>query len=83
MKLNLKITETGLEPNFPPLIGLGSASEVSVPVWVYLMESPDPLAPEEALLLCERTQGEWVAWIPEYGEAILYRQQFFRIGEGG
>jgi hypothetical protein len=46
------------------------------------MDSPDPLAPEEALLLCERDRGEWVAWIPDYGEAILYRHQFFGIGEG-
>ena len=46
--------------------------------WVHLQELPSPYSFSEALLLCSQigTEGEtqWVAWIPDHGEAILSEQ---------
>jgi hypothetical protein len=44
--------------------------------WVHLLESPSPLAYQEALLLCQHSEDEWVAWIPDHGEAVLHISQF-------
>jgi len=30
----------------------------------------------EALLLCEKSETEWIAWVPDHGEAILRVDQF-------
>lgn len=46
--------------------------------WVNLSELPNPYSHDEALLLCENTQHQWIAWIPDHGEIILDRHQFFR-----
>ncbi|MEB3151235.1 MAG: hypothetical protein VKL60_19725 [Sphaerospermopsis sp.] len=39
--------------------------------WVKLLYLPDAFSFDEALLLCQVSQEEWVAWIPDYGEALL------------
>jgi hypothetical protein len=44
--------------------------------WVQLKERPSLYSHDEALLLCQHSDTEWVVWIPEYGEAILDRCQF-------
>jgi len=31
---------------------------------------------DEALLLCQTSENEWVAWIPDHGEAVLNTRQF-------
>jgi hypothetical protein len=46
--------------------------------WVNLSELPNPYSHDEALLLCENAQHQWIAWIPDHGETILDRHQFFR-----
>jgi len=44
--------------------------------WVQLLEKPNPLSHDEALLLCQQSETEWVAWVPDHGEAILSVEQF-------
>jgi hypothetical protein len=44
--------------------------------WVRLLELPSPLSFNEALLLCQCSDEQWVAWIPDHGEAILDIKQF-------
>ncbi|MBE9171327.1 hypothetical protein IQ238_28810 [Pleurocapsales cyanobacterium LEGE 06147] len=44
--------------------------------WVRLLEPPTPFCDEEALILCQHSDSEWVAWIPDYGETILHNSQF-------
>ncbi len=44
--------------------------------WVQLRELPSPYSHDEALLLCQHSDTEWVVWIPEYGETILHQNQF-------
>ncbi|MEB3280052.1 MAG: hypothetical protein VKK42_14150 [Lyngbya sp.] len=46
--------------------------------WVKLRELPNPYSHDEALLLAQNSENQWVAWIPDHGETILDRHQFFR-----
>ncbi|MEH2152526.1 hypothetical protein [Nostoc sp.] len=44
--------------------------------WVNLLQLPNPFSFDEALLLCPVSADEWLAWVPDYGEAILNIRQF-------
>lgn len=44
--------------------------------WVQLLKLLHDYSHDEALLLCELTADEWVAWIPGHGEAILNVRDF-------
>lgn len=44
--------------------------------WVQLLELPNPFSHDQALLLCQQTDNEWVAWIPDHGETVLTTNQF-------
>lgn len=44
--------------------------------WVQLLESFSPLCQDEALILCQISNWEWVAWIPDNGEAVINIEQF-------
>ncbi len=44
--------------------------------WVNLLQLPNPFSFDEALLLCPVSADEWLAWIPDHGEAILNIRQF-------
>ena len=45
-------------------------------LWVALRNAPSDESHDEALLLCESSVGEWVAWVPGFGEITLNRSQF-------
>lgn len=45
--------------------------------WVKLNQLPHDYSQEEALLLCEKSAGVWVSWIPNYGEIILDKSEFY------
>ncbi|MDJ0634890.1 MAG: hypothetical protein QNJ34_17000 [Xenococcaceae cyanobacterium MO_188.B29] len=44
--------------------------------WVQLLELFNPYCHDEALLLCQISNWEWIAWIPDHGEAIINIEQF-------
>ena len=48
--------------------------------WVQLLELPSTYSYDEALLLCQLSENEWVTWIPNHGEAVLNISQFGFIG---
>lgn len=54
--------------------------EFEASTWVQLRELPSPYSHDEALLLCQHSENEWIVWIPEYGEMILHRSQFDKAG---
>jgi hypothetical protein len=56
------------------LIPLGQSPQANT--WVKLLELPHPWSYDEALLLCQHSEDEWVAWIPDYGEAVLNAAHF-------
>jgi hypothetical protein len=45
--------------------------------WVKLVQAIDLFSSEDALLLCPLSYDFWLAWIPDYGEAILAQQAFY------
>jgi hypothetical protein len=47
--------------------------------WVRLRDQLSPFSFDQALLLCELVADEWLAWVPDYGETSLHRQQFYRL----
>jgi hypothetical protein len=47
---------------------------------VKLREAPSPYSHDEALLLCQQSDTEWVAWVPDYGEIVLDHYQFQALG---
>lgn len=52
------------------------SQELQPSTWVKLSEPPSSFCFEEALLLCQCSANLWLAWIPDYGEAVLHRSQF-------
>ena len=44
--------------------------------WVKLLELPSSFSFDEALLVCQISEDEWIAWIPDHGEAVLNTSQF-------
>lgn len=52
----------------------------SASTWVHLLELPNPFSYDEAMLLCKHSDEEWLAWIPDHGEAVLHTSQFCFAG---
>lgn len=50
--------------------------DLQASTWVQLQTPPSPYSQDEALLLCQHTDNEWLAWVPDYGEIVLQRHQF-------
>jgi hypothetical protein len=53
--------------------------ELQASTWVQLQERPSPYSHDEALLLCQHSETEWIVWIPEHGEMVLHRSQFCQV----
>lgn len=49
--------------------------------WVKLWQAPSAYSSDEALLLCQTADYQWVAWVPDYGEIVLEREQFESLSE--
>ncbi len=47
--------------------------------WVSLLDPPTPHCDDEALLMCQYADGQWAAWIPDFGEVKLHSGQFCRM----
>lgn len=45
--------------------------------WVKLLQSPGEYGFDEAKLLCQESPHTWVAWVPDYGEVMLDRSDFY------
>lgn len=45
--------------------------------WVKLLQPPSDYAANEAKLLCQESLETWVAWVPDCGEVVLDRSQFY------
>jgi hypothetical protein len=45
--------------------------------WVKLINPPSQFSDDEALLLCQESPDTWVAWVPDYGEVVLRRNDFY------
>jgi hypothetical protein len=45
--------------------------------WVKLLQRHSEYAFEEAKLLCQESSNTWIAWIPDHGEALLDKSEFY------
>jgi len=45
--------------------------------WVKLLQAPSDYAATEAKLLCPVSTNAWVIWVPDYGETVLNRSEFY------
>ncbi|MBF2086555.1 hypothetical protein [Thermoleptolyngbya sp. C42_A2020_037] len=45
--------------------------------WVNLLQPLSAYSFNEAKLLCQEASGSWVAWVPDYGEVVLDRSDFY------
>jgi hypothetical protein len=45
--------------------------------WVKLIQPPSKYSFDEAMLLCQESSNTWRAWIPDYGEVLLDRSNFY------
>ncbi|ACK67798.1 hypothetical protein PCC8801_3848 [Rippkaea orientalis PCC 8801] len=45
-------------------------------MWVRLLEPLSLFCYDEAILLCQLSEIEWIAWIPDHGESMLNIEQF-------
>lgn len=52
------------------------SSSLSSSTWVKLHNPPAELCQDEALLLCQSANNQWVAWIPDYGKILLTAEDF-------
>jgi hypothetical protein len=60
-------------PNATP-----TPTEHQASTWVHLLEPPSAFSYDEALLVCQQSEDEWLAWVPEHGEVVLHINQFCR-----
>ena len=47
--------------------------------WVTLLDPPMSTSCDEALLMCQYSDGHWAAWLPDFGEIKLHSGQFCRM----
>ncbi|MCU0569846.1 MAG: hypothetical protein MUF49_25140 [Oculatellaceae cyanobacterium Prado106] len=45
-------------------------------IWVKLLQPLTAFSFDEAWLLCQHSETEWLAWVPDYGEILLRIDQF-------
>jgi hypothetical protein len=45
--------------------------------WVKLNGLPSEYSFDEALLLCQQDSVQWLAWVPDHGEVVLNRSDFY------
>jgi len=45
--------------------------------WVKLIQLPSDYSADEAKLLCQESAEIWVAWVPDHGEVVLNRSDFY------
>ena len=82
MKLDFRTPAVSLPLHLHPLNWSSKSDsstaeqEFEASTWVQLREPPSPYSHDEALLLCQHSDTEWMVWIPGYGEMILHRSQF-------
>jgi len=52
------------------------APKLTPSMWVKLFNPPTAFSFDEAWLLCECSEEQWLAWIPDYGEILLSTNEF-------
>lgn len=64
-----------VSPTFT-IAGNGVQAAIAPSTWVKLRSLPATYCSDEALLLCQQSEQQWLAWIPDHGEITLEREEF-------
>jgi hypothetical protein len=48
-------------------------------MWVRLLNPPTAFSFDEAWLLCQYSEQQWLAWIPDYGELLLHADELLPL----
>lgn len=74
MPLQLEsLTNQVVSPSWNPVCHITYTRDT----WVKLLELPSEYALDEAKLLCQKSDNAWVAWVPNHGEVVLDRSDFY------
>ena len=77
MKLDVQQRKLGMQSGYSwSSESNRSQTELAPNMWVHLLELKSKWSFDEALLLCQNSENEWIAWIPNHGEAVLRTSQF-------
>ncbi|MBD1845783.1 hypothetical protein H6F89_20715 [Cyanobacteria bacterium FACHB-63] len=57
------------------------APRFTASMWVQLLKPPAAYSFDQAWLLCQCAEDQWLAWIPEYGELLLTTDEFCSLTE--
>lgn len=60
---------------------VSAESKLAPPRWVRLAAPLNALCSNEAMLLCQYSDRQWLLWIPDYGEVVLDRNQFLLLDQ--
>ncbi|MDX2243746.1 MAG: hypothetical protein NW224_23945 [Leptolyngbyaceae cyanobacterium bins.302] len=64
------------------IVKILSQFEPNPPMWVKLFQAPGIFSSHEALLLCQVAREQWLAWVPDHGEIVLDREEFYLEWDG-
>lgn len=60
----------------PRLNSSKTPPKLNANMWVSLLNSLTDFCHDEAILLCQNSEIEWVVWIPNHGEAKITVEEF-------
>jgi hypothetical protein len=58
-------------------IARSPSSNLDSECWVKLRRPPGDCSFDEALLMCQASSEEWVAWVPDVGTILLQSHEFY------
>lgn len=67
------VLDPAIAPAWPPLCHITYTRDT----WVKLLNPPSAYAADEAKLLCQSSAEAWVGWVPNHGEVVLDRSEFY------
>jgi hypothetical protein len=41
-------------------------------IWIKISDLPNSFYFDEAILLCQKSENSWIAWIPEHGQIVIH-----------
>lgn len=62
-------------------LSLTTIAEWEPSTWVKVFNPPTAFSFDEALLLCQTSEDQWLAWIPDHGEVLLHVNDFCHSAE--
>lgn len=62
-------------------VSIPCAPRFTPSMWVQLLKPPTAYSFDQAWLLCQCAEDQWLAWVPEYGELLITTDDFCSLTE--